>query len=167
MTQRKVNHIYLWDTVAWILAIQFHILKPVICVHSQRVTATIFQSLFALSITFQLCALCLFHSPLMNLLPELHLFMKESMEPIPQVFRNMYFLLSLPSSPAQGVLPKELGSVGQPATLCPHSGKQCQRCGHRKYILQKLFVTAASPRPGRKHVLYIWKPPSLILSLLC
>lgn len=108
LTQRKVNHVYFWDRIAWALAIRFIILQPVICVHLQWVRAPIFQSLFALSITVQLCvilmrSLSLSHpvssheSPLC-----LHLFTRGSMEPIPQVFLSS----GPPSSPAHRVWPK-------------------------------------------------------------
>lgn len=61
----------------------------------------------------------------------------------------------------------------QRARLCgtashpPSSQHQrCQRCGHRKYILlRNLFVTAASPRPGCKQVLYFWSPLTVALSV--
>lgn len=57
LTQRKANHVYFWDTLAWALAIRFLILQPVICVHFQWVTAPTFWPVFAFSITVQLCAI--------------------------------------------------------------------------------------------------------------
>lgn len=96
----------------------------------------------------------------------LHLFMRGSIEPIPQDFRYVCISCQVACH-----LPPHIES-GQRARLCgaashPLSSQQqcCQRCGHRKYILlRNLFVTAASPRPGCKQMLYFWSSHSLTLS---
>lgn len=112
LTQRKVNHVYFWESVAWALAIGFLILQPVICVHSRWVTAPIFSSLIAFSITVQLwtilmCSLSVFHSPLMNLPLVSALVYERSNGANPTNLQiRMYFLSSLPSSPAHRVWPK-------------------------------------------------------------
>lgn len=112
LTQRKVNHVYFWESVAWALAVRFLISQPVICVHSQWVTAPIFLSLIAFSImvrlwTILVCSVFLLHYPLLNLPLVSALVYERSNGANPTDLQMpMYFLSSLPSSPAHKVWPK-------------------------------------------------------------
>lgn len=171
LTQRKVNHVYFWESVAWALAVRFLISQPVICVHSQWVTAPIFLSLIAFSIMVQLwtilvCSLSFSSTILSWTFPSsLHLFMRGAMEPIPQIFRCLCIscqVCHLPPHTKSGQRARHRGTASHPVSL---QHQHCQRCGHGKQILfQNVFVTAASPRPGCKQRLYFWRPHGLTLS---
>lgn len=130
LTQRRMNHVYFWDSIAWALAVLFIILQPVICVHSQWVTAPIFWSLFAFSITVQLCVILVCSLPLSSTLlpwtPALALVYKRvngANPTSPQI--RMHFLSSgRPSSPAHRVVPKgsPLWESQPTSVLCPAKG---------------------------------------------
>lgn len=122
LTQRKVNHVYFWDSIAWALAVHLIILQPVICAHSQWVTAAICWSVFAFSITVQLCLILmcsLFHSPLVNLIPAFVYEMVNEANPTSlQIL--MYFLSSGPAIfPRTQSLAKGLASMALTAPALP------------------------------------------------